>query len=94
MLQRDASEEEVSYSDEEEDESEEDEEEELRSKLLDVSVTEEPPPGFPSLTKHQLSQCRDALNVRHTFPKLDNPSRKDALRASSGLLSMAHLPKA
>ena len=66
--QRDASEEEVSYSDEE-DELGEEEEEELRSQLLDVSVTEEQPPGFPPLTKQQLSQFRDALNVS-TIPLL------------------------
>ena len=63
-MQRDASQEEVSYTDESEEDEEEEEEEELRAKLLDISVREEPPPGFPPLTKHQLSQYRDALNVR------------------------------
>lgn len=66
QLQRDASqEEEVSYTDEEEEEdkSEDRDEQDIRSRLLDVSVTEEPPPGFPPLTRHQLRQHQDALDV-------------------------------
>ena len=65
MVQRDASEgEEISYSDEEDDDEEEDDEEEdVRSRLLEVSVSDRLPPGYPPLTKHQLRQHRDALSV-------------------------------
>lgn len=45
------------------------EEDELRARLHNISVTEEVPPGFAALTKQQLTQYRDALNVSPSAPR-------------------------